>query len=130
MRDKMLAQPDPASAVVIIYDRVNTEEQPDRYVLTLQDAIQTIRSNKYLIMPQVPNSSDKTDPFLITKMIVINEAILARWPRHTFGQATRDRFIKALSNPHTRADGIHRNAAGERIEAAYIKQWLNGKHWL
>ena len=59
----------------------------------------------------------------------IDRRVLARWPDNTFNAAERAAFDKALSDPATRADTLHRNAKGQAIEMRFIKAWLDARGW-
>lgn len=59
----------------------------------------------------------------------INAGIRARWPGNTFDAAAEAALLSALAPGSTRADGLHRNTAGQAIEAAAVRAWLDAKGW-
>jgi len=127
LRDKMLKDLDHRSDTTIIYDRRNAGETAVAYVAALDAGLSTLRTRHFLILPQVP-FFNKSDPDLPI-MREIDRRVLALWPDNTFNAAERAAFDKALSDPATRADTLHRNAKGQAIEVGFIKAWLDARGW-
>lgn len=127
LRDKMQKNSGHRSDTTIIYDRRNSGETAVDYIAALDAGLATLRTRHFLILPQVP-FFNKSEPDLPI-MREIDRRVLARWPGNTFNTAERAAFDKALSDPTTRADTLHRNAKGQAIEMRFIKAWLDARGW-
>ncbi|MFC5346250.1 hypothetical protein ACETK8_15700 [Brevundimonas staleyi] len=123
MRDKMVADQQHRDWPTIIYDRRNGGETAEDYVAALADAVATLETDDFLILPQVPFAEGKEDADYQAVMDEIDAEVARRWPSNTFDAATRTAFVAALSPASTRLDGLHRNAEGGRIECRFIKEW-------
>jgi hypothetical protein len=129
MRDRIVAYKADANATTIIYDRLNGDEETFRsYTNALAEAISALHTTHFLIVPQVMNA-EKADKVGNIIMPEINEWVQRRYPNNTFSVSYRNSFLMELSLPNTRADGLHRNAKGQAIEARYIKYWLDRHGW-
>lgn len=130
MRDKMLADPDHRTVTTVIYDRRNAGEEPARYMADLKDAVATLSTDHFLVMPQVPQSRGlpETDEQLAA-MAEIDRQVLALWPNNTFSPQERSAFLVELDADDTRIDGLHRNEKGQLIEASWIGRWLRLRNW-
>jgi hypothetical protein len=128
LRDKMLIDTSHRDDVTIIYDRRNAGEQADVYVTQLGEAVSTLSSNQFLILPQVNKAKGIQDEDAAV-MHDIDDRVLCRWPNNTFTPTQRAAFAAALADPSTRADGLHRNRRGQAIEAKFIRAWLDAKGW-
>lgn len=130
LRDKMVSDLAHRSLPTIIYDRRNTGETADAYMTNLTAAIATLETDRFLIMPQVPQSAGKPESVeQIGAMVEIDAAVLAKWPNNTFSPEERALFFAALQPDDTRADGLHRNEKGQAIEAEFIGRWLHERNW-
>jgi hypothetical protein len=127
MRDKMEADHVHRRDLTIIYDFRNPGETPAYYIATLAQAVATLQTTHFLIMPQNEwvGKPDPDLPFLRE----IDRRVQMRWPANTFSAAETVAFRTALADPSTRVDGFHRNAKGQKIEARYIKVWLDARGW-
>ena len=115
--------------VTIVYDRRNAGETVDDYIDTLHEIADTLGNGRFLILPQVPVSGGREDGLTLPILLEINERIRAEFPANTFDQSLEADFLAALADDETRADRIHRNDAGQRIEAEYICEWLSSQDW-
>jgi len=132
VRDRIVADAGHRSATTIIYDQINPEENVKDYLEVLTEAVGTLRTQKFLIMPQVPDSYTRDEGFNMAsrKMRPLVDAeVIKRWPNNTLSSVETIALYRDLGNPETRADGSHRNARGQRIEAKYIRHWLDTKGW-
>lgn len=127
MRLRMEADRSNSDKVTVIYDRINTEEDLHEYLIDLDAAIRTLTTTKFLIMPQIPSDLDNTD--VRSTMAEIDAFASARWPRNTLSTREREKLQADLKSPDTRADGIHRNAHGQKIEFLAVKHWLDEHGW-
>lgn len=127
MRDKMQSDKGHRQDLVIIYDRLNDDETADAYIAALSAAVATLQTNHFLILPQVSWATIKDDK--LQTLQDLNRRIPAKWPRNTFSATEAAGFAKALSDPSTRSDGLHRNLKGQTIEARYIKTWIDARGW-
>lgn len=130
MRDKMIADQKHRMITTIIYDRRNAGEEPLQYIADLKDAIATLTTDHFLVMPQVPQShrlpeSDEQR----AAMAEIDRQVLLLWPRNTFSPEERTAFLAELDADDTRIDGLHRNENGQLIEARYIGGWIKQRGW-
>lgn len=130
MRDKMLSDERHRSLTTVIYDRRNEGEDAAAYVAALAEAIASLRTEKFLILPQVAGSRSYTETAeQLEAMPAIDAAVSARWPDNTFSAEQRAAFLVALSGDDTRYDNLHRNAKGQKIEAEFIGGWLRSRNW-
>ncbi|MGR4865231.1 hypothetical protein [Caulobacter sp. LARHSG274] len=129
MRDRLAKDVAHRQVTTIFYDRRNTGERPEDYVKTLAGAISLLSTDKFLIVPQVPDPKDRTSEEYFA-MCRIDKLVSQRWPANTFNEVERRAFVTALDEPRTRIDGLHRNALGQKIEAEAIGRWLAHKRWL
>lgn len=130
--ERITADPSKRGTTTIIYDLVNVEEDPAGYVAELARAVSRLETDEFLIIPQVPDAYavDRGQNMPSRRMRpLIDRAVAARWPAHTFTPIERQAFFAQLADPTTRYDGIHRNARGQQIEAAHIKRWLDARGW-
>ncbi len=105
----------------IIYDRRNDGEDPKEYIEDLSRAISCLKTERFLILPQVPQSFGRTESQeQISAMREIDDAVVAKWPKNTFSIPERSSFLSDLSDDSTRIDGLHRNEKGQAIEAKWI----------
>ncbi|MCD2176808.1 hypothetical protein [Rhizobium sp. C1] len=126
LRDKMLADHIHRGLPTVIYDRRNDGEDPVQYVADLKEAVATLTTRDFLILPQVPQSAGYPEtPDQMDAMKEIDTQVLALWPENTFSPAERKAFMDALAPDETRIDGLHRNEKGQMIEAEWIGQWLH-----
>jgi hypothetical protein len=127
MRDKMLADHQHRRDLTIIYDFRNPGETPTDYLTALAQAVGTLQTTHFLILPQSEwaGRADLDQPNLRE----INRRVLARWPANTFSATETVTFRAALAAPSTRVDGFHRNAQGQKIEARFIKAWIDARGW-
>ncbi len=130
MRAKMVGDQSRAAWTTIIYDRRNVGEDFDAatYLNELTTAVATL-TGRFLIMPQVYLSDGAETAPNQAVMDTINAGIRSTWPGNTFDATLEGTFQTALQPGSTRADGLHRNNAGQAIEAATIRSWLDGKGW-
>ena len=127
LRDKMQKDQLHRDDTTIIYDRRNSGETAAGYVAALEAGLATLHTRHFLILPQVP-FFNKSEPDLPI-MRDIDRRVLAKWPDNTFNAVERAAFDRALADPTTRADTLHRNAKGQAIEAHFIKAWLDARGW-
>ncbi|MET3612405.1 hypothetical protein ABID16_000710 [Rhizobium aquaticum] len=128
MRDKMLADSDHRALPTVIYDRRNDNEDPAQYVATLKEAVATLSTRDFLILPQVPRSAGSPEtPEQIAAMAEIDRQVLSLWPDNTFSPSDRKAFLAELAPDDTRIDGLHRNEKGQEIEARWIGGWLHAR---
>ena len=125
----MLEAPVPEGSVVIIYDRRNAGETSEAYIERLQQGVAALGTDRFLILPQVPVSGGGEDRLTLAVLMDINERLHAAFPDNIFDAATEARFLAALSGDETRSDRIHRNDAGQQIEAEFIGAWLSERGW-
>lgn len=115
--------------IAIFYDRRNAGETPDDWIAAVSAAIAARGTDRFLIMPQVPVSGGREDGITLPVLLEINERIRATWPENSFDAATEAEFLAILDSDANRADRIHRNDAGQAIEAEFIGRWLAQKGW-
>lgn len=128
MRDKMLADQTHRALPTVIYDRRNDEEDAAQYVAALGEAIATLTTQDFLILPQVPRSASFPEPpDQSAAMAEIDRQVLALWPDNTFPPSQREAFLAELASDDTRLDGLHRNEKGQAIEAKWIGWWLHAR---
>lgn len=125
LRDGMAADIRRRDWPCVIYDRRNGGEDATGYLAALAAAVAT-RTGRLLILPQVPMTSGETGQAVLD---AINAGARAAWPDNTFDLADETALLAALSDPGTRTDGLHRNDAGQAIEAAAIKAWFDARGW-
>ena len=113
----------------IIYDLINSKEDLDEYVRNIELAVSLLRTDKFLIMPQVPRAEGADKPQQLARLSAVNAAVRARWPEHTFTADETVALTASLYPARTRFDGLHRNSAGQRIEAEHIGRWLDNAEW-
>lgn len=128
LRDKMLSDVEHRDWPTIIYDRRNEGETTDAYVAALAAAVSTLETDDFLIMPQIPFAENREGAEYLAVLSAIDAEVTRRWPDNTFDAPTRTAFLVALSSDSTRLDGLHRNAAGARIECRFVKEWTSA-YW-
>ncbi len=124
LRDKMLADTEHRANTTIIYDRMNDGETPAMYVDALEKSVATLQTKCVLILPQIPNHRERLDVDSRFVMPLIDAEVRRRFPANTLNEQEQRSLVRELSDPATRADDIHRNAAGQAIEARHIAAWL------
>lgn len=113
----------------IFYDRLNTGETADLWMDSIRRCVEHLKTDRFLIMPQVQYADNaETEPNK-SRMIEINRRIKEMYPNNTFDADTEAAFLLALSPGSTRADGLHRNDAGQLIEYTFMRAWLDRKGW-
>jgi len=130
MRDKMERDARHRRDLTIIYDRRNPGETADFYMASLNTALATLQTDRFLVLPQVRWATMKDEDLPVVQEI--NRRLLAKWPHNTFNGSEAAAFAKALSDPSTRIDGFHRNAKGQEIEYLTSKRGsipVAGKCW-
>ncbi len=128
LRDKMVADQDHRGLPSVIYDRRNDGEDATQYVAALKEAIATLKTRDFLILPQVPRSEGFPEPpDQSAAMAEIDRQVLALWPGNTFSPSERAAFLGELAPDDTRLDGLHRNEKGQAIEARWIGHWLHAR---
>lgn len=115
--------------IAIFYDRRNGGETADQWIAAIMEAIDFRGNDRFLIMPQVPVSGGREDGTILPILLEINERIRSTWPDNTFDAATEAQFLALLAEDATRSDHIHRNDAGQAIEAEFIAAWLGEQGW-
>lgn len=128
LRDRMLADPRRRDWPAIIYDRRNSGETAADYLAALEAAVTTL-SGRFLILPQVARSDGGDDAGTLAVLEAINIGIRTRWPDNTFDATAEAALLSTLASGSTRSDGLHRNNAGQAIEAAAVRAWLDAKGW-
>lgn len=128
LRDRMLADTRRRDWPAILYDRRNGGETAAAYLAALETAVSTL-SGRFLILPQVAMADGAEPPDALAIHAEINAGIRARWPGNTFEATAEAALLSALAPGSTRADGLHRNNAGQAIEAAAVRAWLDAKGW-
>lgn len=128
LRDRMLADPRRRDWPTIIHDRRNGGETAAAYLAALEAAASTL-SGRFLILPQVAKADGGDDAGTVAVLADINAGIRARWPGNTLDLTAESALLTALSPGATRSDGLHRNNAGQAIEAAGVRAWLDAKGW-
>ncbi len=130
LREKMEKDENHRYVTTIIYDRRNDGEDPKEYIEDLSRAISCLKTERFLILPQVPQSFGRTESQeQISAMREIDDAVVAKWPKNTFSIPERSSFLSDLSDDSTRIDGLHRNEKGQAIEAKWITKWLQERSW-
>lgn len=128
LRDKMVADQDHRGLPTVIYDRRNDGEDAPHYVAALKEAVATLKTRDFLILPQVPRSDGfPEEPDQNEAMVEIDRQVLALWPDNTFSPSERAAFLAELAPDDTRLDGLHRNEKGQAIEAKWIGRWLHAR---
>lgn len=130
LRNMVSNRPASPDAIVVIYDRRNAGEEPDRWMALLAEAMAALPTTRVLIMPQVPISGGREDPVSAAKMATINDLLRRTYPDNSFDAALEQRLLAALSGDETRSDKVHRNDAGQQIEAEFIAGWLIEQGWV
>ncbi|MES2834746.1 MAG: hypothetical protein V4707_08575 [Pseudomonadota bacterium] len=128
LRDRMLADTRRRDWPAILYDRRNTGETAAAYLEALETAVSTL-TGRFLILPQVAMADGAEAPDVLAVHAEINAGIRARWPGNTLDAAAEAALLGALAPGSTRSDGLHRNNAGQAIEAAAVRAWLDAKGW-
>lgn len=128
LRDRMLADARRRDWPTILYDRRNGGETAAAYLAALETAVSTL-TGRFLILPQVAMADGAEAADVLAIHAEINAGIRARWPWNTFDAAAEAALLSALAPGSTRADGLHRNTAGQAIEAAAVRAWLDAKGW-
>ncbi|MFN4091372.1 MAG: hypothetical protein ACK4FG_00585 [Brevundimonas sp.] len=128
LRDRMVADTRRRDWPTILLDRRNGGETAADYLAALEAAVTTL-TGRFLILPQVPMADGAEAADVLAIHTAINDGIRARWPGNTFDAAAEAALLGALSPGSTRADGLHRNNAGQAIEAAAVRAWLDTKGW-
>lgn len=128
LRDRMLADTRRREWPTILYDRRNGGETAAAYLAALEGAASTL-TGRFLILPQVAMADGAEPSDVLAIHAEINAGIRARWPGNTFDAAAEAALLSALAPGSTRADGLHRNNAGQAIEAAAVRAWLDAKGW-
>lgn len=113
----------------VIYDRRNEGESADAYLSELGLAVASLKTEKFLIMPQIRRAEGKDATEVLEIMSKIDIRVHQQWPNNTMTQTEADALRLALSSASTRYDGLHRNARGQAIEADAIWRWINARHW-
>jgi len=114
---------------VVFYDRRNAGESAEEWMEQIAAAIALLQTDRFLIMPQVPVSGGREDGLTLPVLLEINELVRATYPDNSFDADTEAEFLARLDDDATRADRIHRNDAGQQIEAEFIGAWLNERGW-
>lgn len=111
---------------IVLFDRINTEEAPGAYLATMSQIVARLSGRAMLILPQIADvpAGPETGP-----MAAVNAALRARWPQSCLSPAEAAGLHAALADPATRADAIHRNPAGQAIEARFIRAWMDRHGW-
>lgn len=128
LRDRMVADPRRRDWPTIIYDRRNSSETAADYLAALEAAVATL-TGRFLILPQVAMADGAEPAGTLLIHADINAGIRARWPANTFDATAETALLNALAPGSTRSDGLHRNNAGQAIEAAAVRAWLDAKSW-
>lgn len=128
LRDRMQADTRRRDWPTLIYDRRNNGETAADYLAALEAAVSTL-TGRFLILPQVPMSDGAEAADVLAVHAGINGGIRALWPNNTFDAAAEAALLGGLSPGSTRSDGLHRNNAGQAIEAAAVRAWLDAKGW-
>ncbi len=128
LRDRMLADTRRRDWPAILYDRRNTGETAAAYLEALETAVSTL-TGRFLILPQVAMADGAEASDVLAVHADINAGIRARWPGNTLDAAAEAALLDALAPGSTRSDGLHRNNAGQAIEAAAVRAWLDAKGW-
>jgi hypothetical protein len=115
--------------IAIFYDRRNAGETPDAWIAAVSAAIAARGTDRFLVMPQVPVSGGREDGITLPVLLEINGRIRATWPENAFDAATEAEFLAILDSDANRSDRIHRNDAGQAIEADFVGRWLTQKGW-
>lgn len=126
---KLQRRADPPGSTVIVYDRINDGETLEAYERELLAIAVLERKNRLLVLPQVPDAPATTCGTANVLYRRLNDFLAQRLSGSTFDPGTRDAFLRALADPATRADGLHRNGRGQAIEALYIRRWLRARSW-
>jgi|GEM_PF-3539927 len=128
MAARLIADTSHRGWTAILMDRINGDETAQGWLATMAQAIGTLRTARILIYPQIPRADgSEASGAVRDKIDAINAGIRERWPNNTLPDWTD--LIAALSDPDTRTDGLHRNNAGQALEAAAISAFLAGKGW-
>jgi hypothetical protein len=126
MKEKMLADSAHRALPTVIYDRRNDGEDAAAYVADLREAVATLTTRDFLILPQVPKSAGFPESAeQSAAMAEIDRMVLDLWPNNTFTPAERQAFLTELQPDETRLDGLHRNEKGQAIEAKWVGAWLH-----
>ncbi len=128
LRDRMLADTRRRDWPTIIYDRRNAGETAEDYLAALEAAVTTL-TGRFLILPQVAMADGVDDAGTLAVHAEINAGIRARWPSNTLDAAAEAALLSALEPGSTRSDGLHRNNAGQAIEAAAVRAWMDSHGW-
>lgn len=126
--DRMRASPR-RRAPTIIYDRINLDETLPGYLAGLETVVTLIEGDQWLILPQVPRAAGQENPEILDRMARVDAYVRGRWPDHTFTENETRVFLGELASAHTRLDGLHRNAAGQAIEARHVTAWTRRAGW-
>ncbi len=129
MRNKMEKDIEHQGWPTIIYDRLNDEEIPDLYIIDLERAVSEIKTDRFLIMPQIPRAGNGDNQEYLERAARVDAEVSRRWPENTLSAAEKVALKQKLSSSDTRTDGLHRNARGQAIEAEMVEHWTSARGW-
>jgi hypothetical protein len=125
----------PLAERIVIFDRINialvdsklvVDEKPDAYLATLDRIVRRLGGRRILILPQIVDTPPSVE---VGPMAEVNVALRRRWPLLTLSAAEEAGLQRALADPATRSDAVHRSPAGQAIEARFIRAWMDRHGW-
>lgn len=111
---------------IVLFDRINTEEAPDAYLATMARIVARLSGRAMLILPQIANAPPGAET---GAMAAVNAELRSRWSQYCLSPVEARGLHAALADPATRADALHRNPAGQAIEARFIRAWMDRHGW-
>jgi hypothetical protein len=118
----------------IFMDRPNTGESSTTWIANMKAAAGCCQGGRWLVVPPVLNSSSGLPDSSATAIGEIQSALLGDpfFSGHTFDTGQQADYAAAMASDATRVgsgDFVHFNNAGQAIQAAAIKAFLDGQGW-
>jgi hypothetical protein len=118
----------------IFNDRPNTGEASATWLANIKAAVGYLRTNRWLVMPPVVNSPSGLPDNSAVAIGEIQAALLGDpfFAGHTFGATQQAAYATAVNVDSTRVgagDFTHFSNAGQAIQAAHIRAFLDEKGW-
>lgn len=134
LRDRLLADTSHRCWTTIIMDRPNTGETASSCIAAIKAATGNLQTDRWLVMPPVddvpgmPGYPVNTSGPAIT---AIQQALLSDpfFAGHTLDATAQAAYLTALVDESKRSDGIHFNDAGQAVQAAAVRAFMDAQGW-
>lgn len=131
---KVVADSDHRQWTTIFMDLPNTGETFDYWMSNINAAVALLGTNRWYVHPPAQNSPSGTPLNGAAVVTAIQQALLSDpfFAGHTLAAAEQASYLTAVNDDATRSgsgDFTHFNAAGQAIQAAAIRAFLDGRGW-